>query len=88
MNSRDRNPRNALIAELRWVIRWRTGSPHDRELTILIDAAFQAAGVKNGFYIEPSALDRIEKREKEGRVKAVSRFRSRLRSIYPSNSRA
>jgi hypothetical protein len=75
--TRHRNPRNALIAELRWTIRHRTGRPHDAELSALIDAAFRAAGVKNGCYIDASVLDRIEKREKESRVKATARFRFR-----------
>jgi hypothetical protein len=70
---RDRNPRNAIIAELRWTIRWRTGKPHDRELAVLIDAAFRAAGLK-GLYLDNTTLDRIEKREKEGRVKAMRRL--------------
>lgn len=72
---RNLNPRNALIAELRCTIRERTGKPHDSELIVLLDAAFRAAGHKEGFYISPSALDRIEKREKESRVKATRRFR-------------
>jgi hypothetical protein len=75
---RERNPRNALIAELRWQIRSRTRKPHDRELRALIDAAFRAAGVKEGPYLTSNALDRIEKREKESRVKAIRRFRSRV----------
>jgi hypothetical protein len=77
--TRDRNPRNAVIAELRWQIRRRTGKPHDAELAALIDAGFRAVGFKQGIYIDPTALDRIEKREKEGRVKAMSRLRSRAR---------
>jgi len=83
---RDRNPRNALIAELRWIIRERTGRPHDSELGVLIDAAFRAAGVNEGFYIDATTLDRIEKREKEGRVKATRRLRSLLNRISPSKS--
>lgn len=73
---RERNPRNSLIAELRWEIRARTGSPHDRELGALIDAAYRAAGHHDGCDIDSSALDRMEKREKEGRVKAMRRLRS------------
>jgi hypothetical protein len=69
------NPRNVAIAELRWTIRKRTGRPHDPELSILIDAAFRAAGYKEGCYIDPAALDRIEKRQKESRVKANQRIR-------------
>ena len=72
---RDLNRRDAVIAELRWTIRERTGRPHDRELIVLIDAAFRAAGHKEGCYIGPTALDRIERREKESRVKATRRIR-------------
>jgi len=68
------NPRKALIAELRWAIRDRTGRPHDREISVLIDAVFRAAGHKEGLYIDPTTLDRIEKRAKEGRVKAHRRI--------------
>ncbi len=72
---RHRNPRNALIAELRWTIRQRTGKPRDRDLNTLIDAAFRAAGYKEGCYIDSTTLDRIEKLQKEGRVKAYRRVR-------------
>jgi hypothetical protein len=68
------NPRNALIAELRWAIRHATRKPHDRDLNALIDAAFRAAGYEEGCYIEPTTLDRIEKRQKESRVKAYRRI--------------
>ncbi len=74
------NSRNALIAELRWTIREKTGRPHDRELSVLIDAAFRAAGYKNGCCIDSTTLDRIEKREKENRVKANRRIRSLIRA--------
>lgn len=77
------NPRNALIAELRWTIRERTGRPHDRELSTLIDAAFRAAGYKEGFYFDPTTLDRIEKREREGRVKANRRVRDLISASSP-----
>jgi hypothetical protein len=73
--ARNVNPRNAVIAELRWTIREKTGAPHDREFNVLIDAAFRAAGHKEGCYIDPSALDRIEKRQRESRVKANQRVR-------------
>lgn len=53
----------------------RTGRPHDRDLKILIDAAFRFAGHGEGFHIESSELDRIEKREMEGRVKATRGIR-------------
>jgi hypothetical protein len=73
---REVNPRNALIADLRWTIRHATGKPHDRDLSILVDAAFRAAGYEDGFYMDPTMLDRIEKRQKEGRVKACQRVRA------------
>jgi len=75
------NCRDALIAELRWTIRDKTrkpgkpgepdkrGKPHDREFGVLIDAAYRSAGYKDGCYIDATALDRIEKRQKESRVK-------------------
>jgi hypothetical protein len=72
------NPRHALIAELRWTIRHRTGKPHDRELNILLDASFRAAGYKDGFYMDPNALDRIEKRQSESRAKVMRRIRERM----------
>jgi len=78
-----RNPRNALIAELRWTIRQRTGRPRDRELSALIDAAFRAAGYKEGCYIDSTALDRIEKRQKESRMKATKRIRCLISKSSP-----
>jgi hypothetical protein len=80
------NPRNALIAELRWTIRSRTGRPHDRELNVLIDAAFRAAGFKEDCFIDSTTLDRIEKREKESRVKANQRMRHLISVPSPSVS--
>jgi hypothetical protein len=82
------NSRNALIAELRWTIRERTGRPHDRDLNILIDAAFRAAGNKEGCYIDAATLDRIEKRQKESRVKANRRIRSLISAPAPSLERS
>jgi hypothetical protein len=79
------NCRDALIAELRWTIRDKSrepgkpgepdkpGRPHDRELGILIDAAYRAAGYEEGCYIDPTALERIEERQKESRVKSHRR---------------
>ena len=58
------NPRNSVIATLRWTIRDRTGKPHDRELNVLTDAAFRAAGYKDGYYLDSATLDRIEKRQR------------------------
>jgi hypothetical protein len=78
------NPRNAVIAELRWTIRDRTGKPHDREINALIDAAFRAAGYKEGYYIDSTTLDRIEKRQKESRVKANQRIRYLISKSSPS----
>src|SRR5262249_25676824 len=70
--ARDRNPRNALIAELRWTIRSRTRKPHDEDLSALIDAAFRAAGGK-GPMLDNTTLDQIENREAQGRIKATHR---------------
>jgi hypothetical protein len=81
---RHTNPRHVLIAELRWTIRHRTGKPHDRELNILFDAAFRAAGYKQGYEIDPTALDRIENRQREMRVKATRRLRERMNASAPS----
>jgi hypothetical protein len=78
------NRRNAVIAELRWTIRERTGRPHDRELNVLIDAAFRAAGYKNACHIDSTTLDRIEKREKENREKVNRRVRSLIKAHSPS----
>lgn len=72
--NRERNPRNALIAELRWTIRARTGRSHDRELAAVIDAAFRAAGRKE-LCLDNTTLDRIEKRERETRVKSFRRLK-------------
>lgn len=69
--TRDRNNRNSVIAALRGQIRQSTGTPHDRELGTLIYAAFRAAGINEDFYLDAATLERIEKREKEGRVKAT-----------------
>lgn len=71
---RERNRRNALIAELRWAIRSRTGKPHDRELSTLIDAACRAAGCEE-LCLDNTTLERIEKREKDTRVKSVRRLK-------------
>jgi hypothetical protein len=70
---RDRNPRNTVIALLRWGIRHHTGCPHDFELATLIDAASRAAG-KSGIYLDAKTLARIERLELEGRVKAACRL--------------
>ncbi len=78
------NSRNALIAELRWTIRERTGRPHDPEFGVLIHTAFRAAGFKEGCYIDSTALDRIEKRQREGRVKANRRMRRLISVASPS----
>jgi hypothetical protein len=71
--TRDRNPRNTVIAILRVTIRQRTGTPHDLELATLIDAASRAAG-KSGIYLDAKTLARIERLELEGRVKATCRL--------------
>jgi hypothetical protein len=84
---RERNPRNALIAELRRTIRDRTGKPHDRELSTVIDAAFRAAG-RREMQLDNTTLDRIEKREKEIRVKTFRRldFSAELNRIAKGKS--
>jgi len=71
----ERNPRNVLIAGLRWTIRHHTRRPHDRELSTILDAACRAAGRKE-LLLDNTALDRIEKRAKETRVKAFRRLKS------------
>jgi hypothetical protein len=72
-STRERNPRNTVIASLRWTIRHRTGSSHDSELATLIDAAFVAVG-KDCLCLESRALHRIEELERVGRVKAARRL--------------
>jgi hypothetical protein len=84
---RERNPRNALIAELRWTIRDRTGKTHDREFSALIDAACRSAG-RPELCLDNSTLDRIEKREKEIRVKSMRRLNSQARSSLPLKSKS
>jgi hypothetical protein len=81
---RNVNPRHAAIAELRWTIRQKTGRPHDRELNDLMDSGFRAVGSKEDSYIDSTTLDRIEKRQKESRVKAHRRIRSLM--SMPSTS--
>jgi hypothetical protein len=78
------NPRHAVIAELRWTIRYRTRRPHDHELNVLFDAAFRAAGYKEGFYMDPNALDRIEKRQRESRAKVLRRIQEGMKASTPS----
>ena len=82
---RNLNPRHAVIAELRWTIRQKTGRPHDRELNDLMDSAFRAAGSKEDCYIDSTALERIEKRQRESRVKAHQRIRRLLSTSSPSS---
>ncbi len=84
---RERNPRNVLIGELRWNIRARTGKPHDRELSTLIDAAYRAAGRKE-LCLDNTTLDRMEKREKETRIKSFRRlnFHAPLSRTRKNNS--
>ena len=82
---RNLNPRHALVAELRWTIREKTGRPHDRELNDLIASAFRAAGSKEYCYIDSTTLERIEKRQRESRVKAHQRIRRLLSTSRPSS---
>jgi hypothetical protein len=85
---RNLNPRHAVIAELRWTIRQRTGRPHDRELNALMDSAFRAAGSKKDSYIDSTALDRIEKRQQESRTKTHKRIRSLMSMSSTSGRRS
>jgi hypothetical protein len=78
------NSRNALIAELRSTIRQRTKRPHDSEFSVLIDAAFRAAGITKGCCIDSTALERIERRQTEGRIKANRRMRRLIGAPAPS----
>jgi len=82
---RNLNPRHAVIAELRWTIRQRTGRPHDSELNDLMDSAFRAAGSKKDSYIDSTTLERVEKRQRESRVKAHQRIRRLLSTSAPSS---
>jgi hypothetical protein len=84
---RNLNPRHAVIAELRHTIRQKTGRPHDRELNDLMDSAFRAAGSKKDCYIDSTTLERIEKRQRESRVKAHQRIRRLLSTSSPSSCR-
>lgn len=84
---RNLNPRHAVIAELRWTIRQRTGRPHDNELNDLMDSAFRAAGCKEDCYIDSTTLERIEKRQRESRVKAHQRIRRLPSTSSPSSCR-
>jgi len=70
---RERNPRNVLIASLRWEIKSRTRKPHDRELSTIIDAAYRAAGLDE-VNLDNTTLDQIERRETVCRVKATRRL--------------
>jgi hypothetical protein len=70
---RNRNPRNSIIAYLRGSIRHKTGTSHDSELATLIEAAFSAAD-QESIFLDSRTLERIEKLEMEGRVKAACRL--------------
>jgi len=83
--TREINPRNSRIAMLRWTIRSRTGKPHDRELSGLIDAAFRAAEVQE-LYLDATTLERIERLAKEGRVKATCRLQGLCPDLKLINS--
>jgi hypothetical protein len=79
---RDRNPRYTVIAQLRRTVRYLTGTPHDSALATLIDAALSTAG-KKCIFLDPHRLDRIEKRETEGRMKSA-RHLDYLRGLSPT----
>jgi hypothetical protein len=61
------NPYKYTIALVRWAVRVHTGSPHDKELIDLIDAAYRAAG-KDGFHMELDAFKKIEIHDRDTRM--------------------
>jgi hypothetical protein len=66
----EHNPRQNAIASLRWEIRSRTKKSHDTELADLLDAAFRAAGFKEGFRMQFESLKKTETAERETRKAA------------------
>jgi hypothetical protein len=66
----EHNPRQNAIASLRWEIKSRTKKPHDTELIDLLDAAFRAAGFKEGFQMQSESLKKTETAERETRKAA------------------
>lgn len=71
----EQNPLVATIALLRWEIRRRTKKPHDRELIDLLDAAYRAAGFREGFPIELESFKKVERQERESRMAASRKLR-------------
>ena len=82
---RNKNPRYTVIAQLRWTVRYLTGTPHDSVLATLIDAALGAAG-KKCIFLDSHTLERIENREREGRIKAARRLDYLSRPSPKTNS--
>lgn len=80
---REVNQQNYAIACLRWEIWHRTGRPHDAELSALIYAAFEAAGIETPGNFHAARLERIKKIEEQSRVKATARLRSGRTLISP-----
>lgn len=66
----EHNPRQNVIASLRWEIRWRTKKPHDKELADLLDATFRAGGFKQGLYMTFESLKKTETTARETRIVA------------------
>ncbi len=66
----EHNPRQNAIASLRWEIKSRAKKPHDTELIDLLDAAFRAAGFKEGFRMQFESLKKTETAERETRKAA------------------
>jgi hypothetical protein len=66
----EHNPRQNAVASLRWEIKWRTKKPHDTELADLLDAAFRAGGLKQGFQMQIESVKKTETCERETRKAA------------------
>lgn len=64
----EHNPQQNEIASLRWEVRFRTGQAHDTELVDLLNVVFEAAGCRDGFRKEYSALKKILRNEANTRL--------------------
>lgn len=62
------NVQQIEIASLRWEVRRKCGRPLDEEILNLLDAAFRAAGKKNGVPFTLDALKKVEITERKTRV--------------------
>jgi len=64
----EHNPQQNEIASLRWEVRFRTGQAHDTALVDLLNVVFEAAGCREGFRMEYSALKKILRNEANTRM--------------------